>query len=361
MKAPILRSGPATVVAALISFASLSSATDQFTITPDYQKVCPGELVELTYCSRPGDTACLAVSQTLGTTSIPGVGVFNIALDPYPIVLPLPVFPASGCFKTIDPLPCNAPPGVYYLQAASMEPVGGVFLISNLAAVEVSTDCQDWDDNGVPDSCDPDCDGDGVIDGLEIDSDGDDVPNDCDSEVCEAPEEPCDGGCWKMLNKPLDSGGPVGTYGLRLDGLFGDGADAMYTFSFEEEGTDVQMCYDKGSKTLTIQGVVYGGLGLAPSWDADMQSFGLIEFTWKNVKCKDGRVVAKKDESTGDGSFTWLATGEVIDLDPKADANGEYAYIDHDFLLHGWVAFDGMPEECCQDFKTEGNPLTTCP
>ncbi|MEM7309714.1 MAG: hypothetical protein AAF682_23770 [Planctomycetota bacterium] len=369
---------PATLVA-LCALANAVLADQDLAITPELTVVCPGEALELKLLGCPGDVGCLLVSQTPGTTEFPGVGTFGVALDPPPVIIDLPPFPADGCIVLKPELPCDFPPGAFYVQAASMSPTGGPLEISNLAKVEVSDACDcngngvsdpcdieagtstDWDGNGVPDECDTDCDGDGVIDGLELDSDGDGIPNDCDDDVCEEPDEPCDGGCWRMLNKPLDSGGPLGDYGFRLDGLFGDHSDNLYTFSYEWPGTDVQLCYDPSTQELHLFGVAYGGLGLAPAWDPTLVSYVLLDFTWTGATCDGKKVVVDDTTGGGSGTFTWLATGEVLPLSPKADSDGEYMRFGKDLLLHGWVTFEGAPTECCQDFKSGAAPLASCP
>jgi hypothetical protein len=338
----------------------LANASDQFSITPASQDVCVGTDLKMDLCTRPGDFTVLLVSKVPGQTIIPGIGTFDIPLSPFPTILELGMAPPDGCFHIKKMVPCNCDALDYYLQGVSLNPLDMTFEISNPAHITVKTLCQDWDGDGINDVCDPDCDGDGVIDGLELDSDGDGIPNDCD-EICEKPKKACDDGCWKLFNKPLSSGGPVGDYGFRMDGLFGDHSDNMYTFSFEWPGTDVQMCHDDSADTLTLKGIVYGGLGLAPAWDPAVEGYALLDFTWTGAKCKDGKLRVKKDGGTGVGSFTWLNTGEVIPLGPKADADDIYAYIDTDLLFHAWVSFPGMPAECCQDFKASAVGITSCP
>ena len=355
----MLRSFAPFVAALLLPLTA--SAGDQFTISPADSEVCVGDDLELDLCSRPGDYGLLLVSKSPGTTVIPGIGTFAIPLDPFPTILELGVVPGNGCFDVKQLVPCDCTPLTYYIQGVSVNPTDMSFLISNPGTVDIKSICQDWDGNGVNDTCDPDCDGDGVIDGLELDSDGDGIPNDCDTEVCVAPEKACDGGCWDLLDKPAGSGGPDGTYGFRLDGLFGDHSDNLYTFSFEHPGTDVQMCHDKASGTITVQGLVYGGLGTAPNWDPNVQGFAELSFTWTGAKCKDKKTVVHKNDGGGSGTFTWLPTGEVVPLGPKADGDGYYAFLDKDLLFHAWVSFPGMPSECCQDFKAQAVGITTCP
>jgi hypothetical protein len=352
------RSSAAALAVTLLPL--LASASDQYTISPPHAEVCVGDDLELQLCTRPGDFALLLVSLVPGQTTIPGVGTFEVPLDPFPIILDLGVFPGGGCVDVKQLVPCSRPELTYHLQGVSVSPLDLSFRISNPATIHINKICADWDGNFVNDSCDPDCDGDGVIDGLELDSDGDGTPNDCD-EVCEAPQSPCDDGCWKLLDKPAGSGGPEGDYGLRLDGLFGDHSDNEYTFSFEWPGTDVQICHDKDADTLTLQGVVYGGLGIAPAWDPALQGYALIDFTWTGAHCKDDKLKVKESGGGGSGSFTWLPTGEVLPLTPKADANGVFALLDGEKLLHAWLMFPGMPMECCQDFKARAVGVTSCP
>ena len=350
-----------TVLAATALLPTAASAGDDFKISPSFTEVCVGDDLNLELCTRPSDIGLLLVAHSTGTTLIPGIGTFGVALDPFPTLLELGAFPGTGCLDLSPLVPCDCTPTTFYLQGVSINPIDLSIVISNVSQVDIKSVCQDWDGNGVNDTCDPDCDDDGVIDGLELDSDGDGIPNDCDDEICVVADDPCDGGCWKLLNKPLDSGGPVGTYGFRLDGLFGDHSDNYYTFSFEEPGTDVQVCYDKDSGEVTMVGLVYGGLGLAPAWDADLQGFAILEFTWSGAFCDDDEVVVNKTSGAGSGSFTWLKTGEVIALGPKADSDGDYMTFGKDLIMHSWVSFDGMPEACCQDLKAGAAGLSTCP
>jgi hypothetical protein len=227
------------------------------------------------------------VSKVPGQTIIPGIGTFDIPLSPFPTILELGMAPVGGCFNIKRLVPCNCDALDYYLQAVSLNPLDMTFEISNPALITVKTLRQGWDGDGINDFCDPDCDGDGI-------------PNDCD-EICEKPQKACDDGCWKLFNKPLSSGGPVGDYGFRLDGLFGDHSDNMHT----------------------------------------------------GATCKDGKLRVKKDGGTGAGSFTWMNTGEVIPLGPKADGDGIYAYIDTDLLFHAWVSFPGI--------KATAVGITSCP
>ena len=219
---------------------------------------------------------------------------------------------------------------------------------------------QDWRSNASANtSCSPgaDCDGDGIPDLAEADSDDDGIPNDC--EVCPAPAEVCDTGCWNLEDTAGSLSPP--TYGLRLDNLFGTGS-GDYTFSWEHAGASGQLCYD-GNGMLSVSGLAYGGLDIGGSWDASEQGFLEVEFTYTGAFCnEDGDVVVTTSSGTGSGSVTWLNTGQVITLLTEANEDGVFVEFRNNSnkRLDGWLRYQGQSDGS-QDWRANASASTACP
>jgi len=146
------------------------------------------------------------------------------------------------------------------------------------------------------------------------------------------------------------------SYGLRLDGLFGD-YPTVYTFNFVLPGTKMFLDYD--GTTICIHGRAYGGKDVGNSWAATKQSFVDVHMVYGGVVLQGNQLVVPLGAPTA-GSIKWLATGQVIPLSGKD--NGTIIF---GFSLtsgEGWLMYESGHPGCCLDFKfNDIDPIPSCP
>lgn len=77
------------------------------------------------------------------------------------------------------------------------------------------------------------------------------------------------------------------TYGLRLDGLFGD-SSKDFTFTFDTSGASMFLDYDDTANTVRIHGTAFGGIDTGSDWDADNSGFVNLDFTYRANVAENG-------------------------------------------------------------------------
>ncbi|MFG0256946.1 MAG: hypothetical protein ACF8GE_03490 [Phycisphaerales bacterium JB043] len=130
-------------------------------------------------------------------------------------------------------------------------------------------------------------------------------------------------GTYQLHNHPDGNQSPP-PYGLRLDGLLGNGSTSM-TFDFDYAGAGVFMDYDGTS--LHIYGMAFGGVDVGAGYSADpsLTSWINIDFTYSvtvGAPGDDDLIVVTPDFSNT-GTVTWMDTGDVYDL---FDYSGSHGY-----------------------------------
>ena len=124
-----------------------------------------------------------------------------------------------------------------------------------------------------------------------------------------------DPGLYRLGNHPDGNAREPG-YGLRLDELFdvNPGAHDVFTFDFEEAGSDMFLSYDGSS--VHIFGTAFGGLDTGSEYDPAHSSLVAIDFLFSAIAMASGDddLVSTGDDTSHTGTLTWLETGEEISL-----------------------------------------------
>jgi hypothetical protein len=149
-----------------------------------------------------------------------------------------------------------------------------------------------------------------------------------------------------MIHEYLLSDHPDGseippTYGLRIDDLIGMGE---FTFSFDHvDGTgssNVKLEHDDVLSTIHIFGWAYGGKDIGAGWDATLQGWVYIDFTYvDNINTVDDcagsagddlYVAGESANNTGTIALDGWGDDAVFTFDGKADASGCSFIFDND-------------------------------
>jgi hypothetical protein len=145
---------------------------------------------------------------------------------------------------------------------------------------------------------------------------------------------------YMLTNHPNGSEVPP-AYGLRLDDLVGEGE---FTFSFEHiDGTGSAMMtltYDDVLGEIRIYGRAYGGKDTGTGWDATLQGWVDIDFTYSdNVFIADdcagalgNDLYVSGESANNNGTVTLDGWGgdAVFDFEGKADGSGCSFIFDND-------------------------------
>jgi hypothetical protein len=149
-------------------------------------------------------------------------------------------------------------------------------------------------------------------------------------------------GTYQLHSHPDGNQNPP-PYGLRLDGLLGNGSTTM-TFDFDAVGASVFM--DFNGTSLHIYGTAFGGVDVGSTYSSDpaLTSFITIDFTYSVVSPAPGDddLIVTTPDFTNTGTVTWLDDGTVYDLfDYSGSKNYTFRLGDEDSNL-GHRGFNGI-------------------
>jgi hypothetical protein len=131
------------------------------------------------------------------------------------------------------------------------------------------------------------------------------------------------------------------TYGLRIDNLIGTG---VFTFSFEyidmTGSSNMMLTYDDVSGEIHIYGRAYGGKDIGAGWDATLQGWIDVDFTYRDDvnesdDCPgnpwdDLYVTSESLNNNGTVTLDGWGGDAVFDFQGKADASGCTLIFDND-------------------------------
>jgi hypothetical protein len=147
-----------------------------------------------------------------------------------------------------------------------------------------------------------------------------------------------------QLESHPDGNASSPTYGLRLDGLFTQDTNDIWTFDFDGSGSSMMLTYDSVANDIRIYGTVLGGLDTGSMYHSSLQGLWSVDFRYSANVTKGSAGSDTFFEVTGEdpsnmGTITPLfnatgvapASGEVIQVNlgtaiSLVDEQGSHSY-----------------------------------
>ena len=122
-----------------------------------------------------------------------------------------------------------------------------------------------------------------------------------------------------------NAGNPA--YGLRLDGLFTQDTNDIWTFDFDGSGSNMKLTYNSVANDIRIYGTVLGGLDTGSIYHSSLQGLWSVDFRYSANVTKGSTGSDTFYEVTGDDPSNMGTITPLFNATGVARASGEMIQI----------------------------------